>query len=107
MEDPGGGSGEGQSSCLRGPKTCRPGRCVGGHIAAAQKPVKSPQWCIALSPNDTKTGRMTCQCFLRPIRRDLTSCSYTTHPEVYHLDDRVFVTQSLNLLMQENSKNII
>ena len=30
------------------------------------------------APNDTKTiGRMTCHCFLRPIRRDFTSSSYT------------------------------
>ena len=30
-------------------------------------------------PNNAETmGRMTCHCFLRPIRRDLTSSSYTT-----------------------------
>ena len=48
------------------------------HVAAAWK--RSHQWCISLTPNNTKTiGRMTCHCFLRPIRRDLTSSSYTTH----------------------------
>ena len=49
-----------------------------GHIAATWK--RSHQWCVSLTPNNTKTiGRMTCHCFLRPIRRDLTSSSYTTH----------------------------
>ena len=34
---------------------------------------------VSLTPSNTKTiGRMTCHCFLRPIRRDLTSSSYTT-----------------------------
>ena len=48
-----------------------------GHVAAAQK--KSHQWCLTLTPNNTETiERMTCHCFLRPIRRDLPSCSYTT-----------------------------
>ena len=48
------------------------------HVAAAWK--RSHQWCVSLTPNNTKTiGRMTCHCFLRPIRRDLTSSSYTTH----------------------------
>ena len=37
------------------------------------------QWCVSLTPNNTKTiERMTCHCFLRPIRRDLTKSSYTT-----------------------------
>ena len=37
------------------------------------------QWCVSLTPNNTKTiERMTCHCFLRPIRRDLTNSSYTT-----------------------------
>ena len=50
----------------------------GGHVAAAQK--RSHQWCISLTPNNTKTiGRMICHCFLLLIRRDLTSSSYTTH----------------------------
>ena len=48
-----------------------------GHVAAARK--SSHQWCVSLTPNNTKTmGRMTCHCFQRPIRRDLTSSSYTT-----------------------------
>ena len=48
-----------------------------GHVAAARK--RSHQWCVSLTPNNTKTmGRMTCHCFQRPIRRDLTSSSYTT-----------------------------
>ena len=42
------------------------------HVAAARK--RSHQWCVSLTPNNTKTiGRMTCNCFLRSIRRDLTS----------------------------------
>ena len=37
------------------------------------------QWCVSLTPNNTKTiERMTCHCFLRPIRRDLKNSSYTT-----------------------------
>ena len=48
-----------------------------GHVAAARK--RSHQWWVSLTPNNTKTmGRMTCHCFQRPIRRDLTSSSYTT-----------------------------
>ena len=43
---------------------------------------KSPLVTVSLTPNNTlntKTiGRMTCLCFLGPIMRDLTSCSYTT-----------------------------
>ena len=36
-----------------------------GHLAAAQK--RSHQWCVSLTPSNTKTiGRMTCLCFLRP-----------------------------------------
>ena len=51
-----------------------------GHVAAARK--KSHQWRVSLTPNNTKTiGRMTCYCFLRPIRRDLTNSSYTTRVE--------------------------
>ena len=42
-----------------------------GRVAAAWK--RSHQWCVFLTPNNTKTmGRMTCHCFQRPIRRDLT-----------------------------------
>ena len=48
-----------------------------GHVAAACK--RSHQWCLALTPNNTETiERMTCHCFLRPIRRDHKSSSYTT-----------------------------
>ena len=58
-----------------------------GHIAATWK--RSHQWCVSLTPNNTKTiGRMTCHCFLRPIRqfgrflliirRNLPGSSYTT-----------------------------
>ena len=37
------------------------------------------QWCVSLIPNNTKTiERMTCHCFVRPIRRDLKNSSYTT-----------------------------
>ena len=37
------------------------------------------QWCFSLTPNNTKTiERMTCHCFLRPIRRDLTNSFYIT-----------------------------
>ena len=50
---------------------------AGDSVAAAGK--RSHQWCLTLTPNDTKTiERMTCRCFLRPIRRELTSSSYTT-----------------------------
>ena len=45
-----------------------------GHVAAARS-----EWCLTLTPNNTKTiERMTYHCFLRPIRRDLTSSSCTT-----------------------------
>ena len=41
---------------------------------------RSHQWGVSLTPNSTKTiGRMTCYCFLRSIRRDLKSSSYTIH----------------------------
>ena len=44
-------------------------------VAAAWK--RSHQWCVSLTPNNTKTiVRMTCHEFLRPIRRDLPSSSY-------------------------------
>ena len=47
------------------------------HVAAARK--RSHQWCVSLTPKKTKTiGRMTCHCFVRPIRRDLPSSSYIT-----------------------------
>ena len=48
-----------------------------GHVATARK--RSHWWWVSLAPNNTKTiGRITCHCFLQPIRRDLTSSSYTT-----------------------------
>ena len=51
----------------------------GGHVAAVRK--WSHQWCVSLTPNNTETiERMTCHCFLRPIRRDLTNSSYTIQP---------------------------
>ena len=41
------------------------------HVAAARK--RSHQWWVSLAPSNTKTiGRMTCHCFLRPIRRGET-----------------------------------
>ena len=48
-----------------------------GHVAPAQK--RSHKWCLTLTPKNTSIiERMTCHCFLQPIRRDLTSSSYTT-----------------------------
>ena len=48
-----------------------------GHVAAARK--RSHRWCVSMTPNNTETiERMTCRCFLRPIRRDLRSSSHTT-----------------------------
>ena len=50
---------------------------TGVYVAAVRK--RSHQFYVPLTPNNTKTiGRMTCHCFLRPIRRDLMSSSYTT-----------------------------
>ena len=47
------------------------------HAAAAWQ--RSHQWCISLTPNNTKTiGWMTCPCFLRPITRKLPGSSYTS-----------------------------
>ena len=41
-------------------------------VAAARR--RSHQWCLTLTPNSTETiERMTCHCFLQPIRRDLTT----------------------------------
>ena len=60
-----------------------------GPVAAARK--RSYQWCPTLSSNNTETiERMTCYCFLRPIRRDLTSSSYKTNLK----NDRVFLQGS-------------
>ena len=48
-----------------------------GHVASARKRTRQ---CLILTSNNTKTiGRMTCHCFLRPIKRDLTSSFYTAH----------------------------
>ena len=45
---------------------------IKGHVTAARK--RSHRWCVFLTPNNAKTiERMTCHCFLRPIRRDLPS----------------------------------
>ena len=44
--------------------------------------MRSHQWCLTLTPNNTKTiKRMTCHCFLRPVRGGLLSSSYTTLPK--------------------------
>ena len=46
-------------------------------VAVARK--WSHQWCVSLTPNNNNTvERMTYHCFLQPIKRDLTSSSYTT-----------------------------
>ena len=48
-----------------------------GLVSATWK--RSHQWCVSLTPNNTKTiGRMTCHCFLQPIRRDLPERFYNT-----------------------------
>ena len=48
-----------------------------GHVTAVRK--RSHQWGVSLTPNNSKTiGRMECHCFLRPIRTDLPSSSYTS-----------------------------
>ena len=48
-----------------------------GHVAAARK--RRHRWWVSLAPNNAKTiGRMTCHCFLQPIRTDHTSSSHTT-----------------------------
>ena len=48
-----------------------------GHVAAARK--RRHRWWVSLAPNNTKTiKRMTCHCFLQPIRTDHTSSSHTT-----------------------------
>ena len=47
-----------------------------GHVTAVWK--RSHQWGVSLTPDNIKTiGRMTCHCFLRPIKRDLPR-SYTS-----------------------------
>ena len=48
------------------------------HVAAARK--RSHQWCISLTPNNSKTVvRMTRHCFLRPIRRDFEQLQHYSH----------------------------
>ena len=50
--------------------------CVKKYTLSTNRGKWSHQWCDSLTPNNIKTiGRMTCHCFLRPIRRDFTSCS--------------------------------
>ena len=56
------------------------GKTLPKDVAAPGK--RSQQWCLTLTPNNTKTiERMTCPCFLRPVRGDLPSSSYTTLPK--------------------------
>ena len=71
------------------------------------------QWCLTLTPNSTETiKRMTCHCFLWPVRRDLTSCSYSTvslYPTLSiptgesTLNSQIFVFPILALLIFKNS----
>ena len=58
-----------------------------GHVAAALK--RSHQWCVFLTPQNTKNiQRMTGHCFLRAIRRDLTSYEQLLHyPQKRLLDE--------------------
>ena len=59
---------------------------VEGHVAATQK---SHRWCLTLTPNNTKTiERMTCYCFLRPIRRDLTRSKQIKKRSFFSLEKR-------------------
>ena len=53
------------------------------------------KWCLTLTPNNTQTiERMTCHCFLRPIRRDLTSSSYTTGVSEDEIAENFFLTKT-------------
>ena len=55
---------------------------------------RSHKWCLTLTPNNTQTiERMTCHCFLRPIRRDLTSSSYTTGVSEDEIAENFFLTK--------------
>ena len=68
----------------------------GGHVAAAWK--RSHQWCLTLTLNNTETiERMTCHCFLRPIRKDLTSSSYPTDQK---LSNYLLYVQGLPLITE-------
>ena len=61
---------------------------VGSCQASAWK--RSHQCCVPQTPNNTKTiGRMTCHCFLRPIRRDLpSSCYISWHSHIANIEIR-------------------
>ena len=52
-----------------------------GYVAAARK--RSHQWCVFLTPKNSKAiRRMTGHCFLRTIKRGLTSYEfYYTNPK--------------------------
>ena len=55
------------------------------HVAAARK--RSHQWCLTLTPNNTKTTeKMRSPCFLWPIRRHLPSGYYT--PKLFQSSKR-------------------
>ena len=48
------------------------------HVLFLYYRTEKPRQCLTLSPDNTKTiERMTFHCFLRPIRRHLSSRSYT------------------------------
>ena len=69
-----------------------------GILAAAGK--RSHQWCVSLTPNNTKTiGRMTCHHYLRPIRRDLENSSYTTRIFEWGAFETVWQLRTLPLLL--------
>ena len=75
----------------------RNGSC---NVVAARK--RSHQWCLTLTPNNTETiGRMTCHCFLRPIRRDLTSSSYTTDRNKSSIISMIFFSWFLKFSLNE------
>ena len=61
---------------------------------------------VALTPNNTKTmGRMTCHCFQRPIRRDLTSSSYRTD-YIRCLHKGLLGCVCLSFLEKHDNKNV-
>ena len=69
-----------------------------GILAAARK--RSYQWCVSLTPNNTKTiGRMTGHHYLRPIRRDLENSSYTTRIFEWGACETVLQLRALPLLL--------
>ena len=67
------------------------------HVPAARK--RSHQWCISLTPNNTKTsGRMTCHCVLQhAIGRELPSSSYTTFWQFY-----IYIGQTVAFMVWES-----